>query len=217
MNVHSFIIGELAMADRESRKKQVTAQRQEQILKAAMEIFSQKGYAAATIPEIANLAGVATGTIYIYYPSKRELFISVMEGLIATPLISIFEKEPSKEFPVTLTDAVKNRLNFLESDIMARLSSLIGEIQRDPELKALYMEQLLQPFLSRMEGFYRTRIAAGEFRQFEPAVVIRAVGGMVIGSAILKSLEGDASPLSRMPQEKVADELINFLLHGLLK
>jgi len=205
------------MVDRESRKKQVTARRQEQILKAAVEIFSQKGYDAATIPEIANLAGVATGTIYIYYPSKRELFISVMKGLIATPLISIFEKEPGKEFPATLMDAVKDRLHFLNSKMMARFSLLIGEIQRDPELKALFMEQLLQPFLSQMEGFYRTRIAAGEFRQFEPAVVIRAAGGMVIGSAILNSLEGDASPLSRMPQEKVADELMNFILHGLLK
>lgn len=204
------------MADRESRKKQIAAQRRGQIMKAAVEIFSQKGYAAATIPEIASLAGVAIGTIYIYYPSKRELFISVMEGLIATPMVSIFEKESSKEFPAILMDAMTNRANLLDSDIMARFSSLIGEIQRDPELKAMYTKKLLQPFLSRMEGFYRTRIAAGELRRFEPAVIIRALGGMVIGSAILKSLEGDASPLVQLPQKKVADEIMNFLLHGLL-
>jgi AcrR family transcriptional regulator len=217
MNVHSFIIGELNMADRAERKKQITAQRREQILKAALEIFSQKGYDAATIPEIANLAGIATGTIYIYYPSKRELFTSVMEGLVATPLVGIFEKASTEEFPIAAMAAMKDRVNLMESDIMARFSSLIGEIQRDPELKALYREKLLQPFLSRMEGFYRARIDAGEFRQFEPAIVIRAVGGMVIGSAILMSLEGDDSPLSQMPQEKVSDEIINFLLHGLLK
>ena len=205
------------MVDRETRKKQVEARRREQIMKAAVEVFSQKGYVAATIPEIARLAGVSVGTIYIYYPSKRELFTSVMEGLIAAPLISIFEKESNEKFPVILLDAMKDRVDFLESDIMAQFSSLIGEIQRDPELKKMFTERLLRPFMSRMEEFYRARIAAGEFRQFEPAVVIRALGSMVIGLAILRSLEGDASPLVQLPQKKVADEMMNFLLHGLSK
>jgi len=205
------------MADRESRKKQLTIKRREQIMKAALEVFSQKGYTAATIPEIASLAGVAIGTIYIYYSNKRELFMSVMEALIATPLVSIFEKESSQEFPVTLMAAIKDRASLMESDIMSRFSSLIGEIQRDPELKKMFTERLLRPFLSRMEEFYRTLIAAGELRQFDPAVIMRALGGMVIGLAILRSLEGDASPLIQLPQKKVADEMMNFLLHGLSK
>jgi len=205
------------MADRESRKKQLTIKRREQIMKAALEVFSQKGYTAATIPEIASLAGVAIGTIYIYYSNKRELFMSVMEALIATPLVSIFEKESSQEFPVTLMAAIKDRASLMESDIMSRFSSLIGEIQRDPELKKMFTERLLRPFLSRMEEFYCTLIAAGELRQFDPAVIMRALGGMVIGLAILRSLEGDASPLIQLPQKKVADEMMNFLLHGLSK
>ena len=71
MNIHSFV-SSTKMPDRETRKKQILAKRQEQILKAAMEVFSRKGYAAATIPEIARLAGIAAGTIYLYYPSKRD-------------------------------------------------------------------------------------------------------------------------------------------------
>jgi AcrR family transcriptional regulator len=205
------------MADRESRKKQITAQRKEQILEAAMAIFSQKGYTAATVPEIARLAGVATGTIYIYYPSKRELFISVIKNLIITiPLLNLFEKMPGAEFPAIFKSILQNRLNFIEGDNMVRLSSLMGEIQRDPELKALYTEQLIQPIMERMEGFYRTRIATGEFRELDPIVVVRAVGGMIIGLIMLKSLEGNAGPLHRLPQGKLADELLNFVLHGLL-
>ena len=59
----------------------ITARRQEQILAAALEIFSQKGYTAATIPEIARKAGLAAGTIYLYFPNKRDLFIKVIEEL----------------------------------------------------------------------------------------------------------------------------------------
>ena len=218
MNECSFIFtGELAMADRESRKKQITTQRQEQILKAAMEIFSQKGYAAATVPEIARAAGVATGTIYIYYPSKRELFIAVIKNLIITiPLLDLFEKMPGSDFPAIFKSILQNRLNFTEGDKMVRLSSLMSEIQRDPELKAMYTEQLIQPIMSRMEAFYCTRIARGEFRQLNPTVAVRAVGGMIIGLIMLKSLEGDTGPLHRLPQEKLAAELLNFVLHGLL-
>ena len=72
------------MVDRESRKKQITEQRQKQILGAAGDIFTLKGYAAATIPEIAELAGVAVGTVYNYYSNKRDLFIAAIKNLIIT-------------------------------------------------------------------------------------------------------------------------------------
>jgi hypothetical protein len=104
----------------------------------------------------------------------------------------------------------------MEDDKMTRLSSLMGEIQRDPELKALYTEQLIKPIMSQMEVFYRTQIAAGEFRQFDPAIIVRAAGGMIIGLIMLKNLEGDTGPLHHLPQEKLADELLDFLLQGLL-
>ncbi len=48
------------MPDRESRKKQITAKRCRQILDAALDVFAQKGYTAATIPEIAKLAGAGS-------------------------------------------------------------------------------------------------------------------------------------------------------------
>jgi AcrR family transcriptional regulator len=78
------------MVKRELRKQQITARRQEQILNAALEIFAQKGYASATVTKIAQMAGVAAGTIYLYYPGKRELFIAVIENQIVDSLTRIF-------------------------------------------------------------------------------------------------------------------------------
>ena len=63
------------MIDRKARKKQITKQREEEILKSASRVFARRGYASATIPEIAQEAGIAVGTIYNYYRNKRELFI----------------------------------------------------------------------------------------------------------------------------------------------
>jgi hypothetical protein len=51
----------------------------------------------------------------------------------------------------------------------------------------------------------------------EPALVVRMIGGMMIGTTLLRGLEEDASPLNRLPQEQVADEIMNFILYGLMK
>jgi AcrR family transcriptional regulator len=202
------------MADRKTRKK---GTRQGQILKAALEVFSRKGYAAATIPEIARAAGVATGTIYIYYPSKRELFVAVINNfIITTPLLNLIDKIPKdKDIDATFKQIMYNRFDLIDSEPMSRIPSLMGEVQRDPELKALWNEKFLQPFLARMEKFYRLMMVSGKVRQMEPAVTVRVVGGLIMGFLILKIMEGEASPINRLPREKVAEELMNFVFYGL--
>ncbi len=203
------------MADRKSKKKRTT--RQQQILKAALEVFARKGYAAATIPEIARAAGVATGTIYIYYPSKRELFVAVIKNfIITTPLLDLIAKLPRGEnLEATFKQIMYNRFDLIDSEPISRLPSIMGEVQRDPELKALWNEKFLQPFLSQMDGMFRLMMASGKVRSMEPAVTVRAVGGLIMGFLILKIMEGEASPINRLPREKVAEELMNFVFYGL--
>jgi AcrR family transcriptional regulator len=218
MNECSFIIylGK-KMADRETRKAKLTARRQKQILKAAMEVFSSKGFAAATIPEIAGLAGVAAGTIYIYYPSKRELFVAVIKNfVITTPFLKLVDKIPQDDTAFTLKKILQDRLELIEKSPVSRMPSLMGEVQRDPELKAIWTKQFLQPFLERLEGMYRFLIATGKIKQIEPAVATRIVGGLIVGFLILKLMEGEYSPIKKIPQEKVAGEIVDFILYGLL-
>jgi TetR/AcrR family transcriptional regulator len=203
--------------DRESRKKLITAQRQGQILKAALEVFSAKGYSAATIPAIAKSAGIAAGTIYLYYPSKRDLFIAVIESLMISPLSNIFKQACSENFQVTLNQVLKDRMRFFKSDSLPGFTSLMGEIQRDPELRTLYLTKILRPFMTGMEEFYAQRINSGEFRQINPALAVRLVGSLMIGMTMLTSLERSSSPLNKIPQEKLTAEIINFILFGLTK
>jgi AcrR family transcriptional regulator len=205
------------MTDKELRKKKITEKRREQILKAAMEIFSRKGYAAATIPEIAGAASIAAGTIYIYYPSKRELFIAVIKNLIiTTPLIDLIDKIPRVDITDTFKNIIKNRFDLIRSEMISRIPSFMAEIQRDPELKALWAEQFLRPFMARLEGIYRALAASGRLRPLEPEVAARVVGGMILGFLMLKIMEGDTSPLNQLDQDKVADDIAGFIMHGLL-
>jgi len=146
------------MADREERKKEITARRQEQILDGAMEVFIRKGFAAATIPEIARQAGVAAGTIYLYFPNKRELFIKVVEQLVVSPLLKIFSNVSNQNFGVTMQTALENRLEFFQSGTLSRLMLLMSEIQRDEELKQTFNQSLIQPLFKRMSGIFNSQI-----------------------------------------------------------
>jgi TetR/AcrR family transcriptional regulator len=202
--------------DRESRKKLITEQRQDQILTAALEVFSSKGYSSATIPAIAKSAGIAAGTIYLYYPSKRDLFIAVIENLRIIPLAKIFDQGPPQDFEVTFSDALRDQMRFIKGDSLPRFASLMGEIQHDPELRTLFATKILRPFMLKMEEFYRKSINSGEIHQMEPSLAVRLVGSLMIGMTVLKSLEGESSPFIKIPQEKLSAELINFILFGLI-
>jgi len=212
------MIGDIAVADKETRKKKIAVKRREQILKAALEVFSRKGYAAATIPEIAAAAGIAAGTIYLYYPSKRELFVEVVKNFIITPpLLNLIDEIPKGNLSDVFKNVLKDRFDLMKNPAFTRIPSLIGEVQRDPELKALWLKDFLHPFLGRVEMGCRVMAGADKIRDLQPEVAVRVIGGMIIGFLMLRSVEGETSPLNNIEQEIIMDNITTILLHGLLK
>ncbi|UCC59871.1 MAG: helix-turn-helix transcriptional regulator [Dehalococcoidia bacterium] len=81
------------MGTRLERKERITEQRKQQILDAALTIFSRKGFGEATVPDIAHEAGIAVGTIYNYYQSKRDLLVSLLANYVFTqPFVMLLEQ-----------------------------------------------------------------------------------------------------------------------------
>jgi AcrR family transcriptional regulator len=205
------------MADRESRNKLILEQREEQILNAAFEVFSQKGFSAATIPEIAGQAGIAPGTIYLYFQNKRDLFLTVIQkNLFTGSLVQIIEKIPVTDFSSIFEEIIKNRLDFASNKKAPQIFSLMGEIQRDPELREMFSRQVIQPFFSKLESLFGSRIKSTEFKEIDSAVIVRLIGGMIIGTVILNVIEGNASPLKKPPQEKIAHFIANSIQKGFM-
>jgi len=66
------------------------------IVDAAIEVFAQKGFNGAKIADVARLAGVADGTVYIYFENKDDLLMQAMQELITEKLIKI-KKRVAKE------------------------------------------------------------------------------------------------------------------------
>ena len=73
-----------ATADAGPRQRRKEARPQE-LLDAALALFVEKGFAATRAEEVAQRAGVSKGTLYLYYPSKEELFKAVVRQNLSQP------------------------------------------------------------------------------------------------------------------------------------
>ena len=202
------------MPSREDRKERITRERQEQILEAALNVFSRRGYGQSTMPEIAQEAGVAVGTIYNYYPSKRDLLVGITNRYVIEPFTRIVQHPPAGGDFDFVTALIENRLSFGAEGI-ARFMPLLMEVQRDPELRRRYTEQVLKPVMGMMEQYYTAKVQDGAFRDVNPAMVPRIIGGMVIGFMLLTTIEGENGPASSMDRKELAGELARFIVNGL--
>src|SRR5262245_51380585 len=85
-------------ARREGRQAR-RGERREAILAAALEEFSARGFAATRLDDVAQRAGVAKGTIYLYFRDKESLFQELVRELLS-PIVGVIEAAPLRDLPV---------------------------------------------------------------------------------------------------------------------
>jgi AcrR family transcriptional regulator len=131
-------------------------EKQRRIVTAAIELFGEKGYASASTKEIARRAGVAEGTIFKHYATKKELLLSVSR-LIIDHIILHFVNEG-------LDDLVSRPYARLEDFLSALLENRLTLIRDNVLLlKVVMQEALFQPELKAelMRGFKATALPQG--------------------------------------------------------
>ena len=79
---------------REGGKRRRAGDKRERILKAAVKVFARSGFHATRVSDIAKAAGVADGTIYLYFESKDELLLSLFEDRVGKLLTFMREELP---------------------------------------------------------------------------------------------------------------------------
>jgi AcrR family transcriptional regulator len=214
MNERSVIYPEAEMASRSQKKELVTERRRKQILDAALAVFSRKGYGESTIPDIAREGGVAVGTIYNYYPSKREILVSILATrVLSEPFLKIMEQSPEVDDKAFFRALVQDRLTMLSQNA-DKFLFLVGEVYRDQNLRRQWAQKVVQPALSRAEKRVASRIDAGAFRPMKAEVTVRALAGMAIGFAVLAMIEGEESPCRGIPTEELVAQLAGIALEG---
>ena len=202
-------------APRRQRQRRKEA-RPGEIIDAALALWAEQGFAATRLEQVAARAGIAKGTIYLYFPSKEALFEAALRDRIGATLASVSAQLPELEGGLEaelglLLHAIYDRL--LETDSAALLKVLIGEGHRFPALVELYREVALASGLGMVRRIIEQAAQRGELRLPPEAVDPRMVVAPAIAAAMWRMLFGAGPSLDRTAYEKAHLDLV---LRGLL-
>ncbi len=153
---------------RKTRKELLSEWRHQEVLEAARRIFARLGYAAANVEEIAKEAGMAKGTIYLYFKSKEEVFAAVLgRDLESLTNKTIEGMSTVKTFEDRLTVFLNLRLAFLQQN-QDYLSTYLPKGGSRCSPSTLISEAIDKPFwrgFDFMRQCLEQAIAEGEIRK----------------------------------------------------
>ncbi len=187
--------------------------RREQILQAAVAVFAERGYQRATVKEIAARAGIAPGTIYLYFRNKRELLLALADALIRRAADALLTFRSDLDVKSHLALILHDRLRFVREN-QGLLRALATEIWTDRELTAQFFEQIILPVIGTGSIYTQERVARSELRPFRAEVVLPAVVGGILLISVLRLMAPD-SPAAALSEEELVEELARLYLHGL--
>lgn len=164
--------------------------RKQQIKEAAFKVFLEKGYARARIRDITSEAGISTGTFYIYYKDKKEVFMEVIDELIRNTVQPAEEAIRRKGDILRLAEAfarhyIENYPYF--SGIINQLRGMMAEEEPQARDKFISLHRQLAEPIARA---IRVAIERGLIREVDPELLARALMGVVEFLAIYLSFEG---------------------------
>lgn len=171
-------------ATKPSKEDVLTAFRRSALLESARRVFGDSGFERATMERIAQEAGVAKGTIYLYYSSKQRIYDEALNGGLAEldeMTRARLEQAPTlrdaiSAFISARTDYFFARPEFFRMYVAAVAGHLTERHGHPSEFRSLITKQT-----RRLEALMARAIAAGEIREVDPAAAALAVFDLTRG------------------------------------
>jgi AcrR family transcriptional regulator len=173
-----------AEAGTRQRRKEA---RPQELLDAALALFVEKGFAATRAEEVAQKAGVSKGTLYLYYPSKEELFKAVVRQNLSTLIAE------GEEAAASFEGSSSELLSYLLHTWWERIGNtpaagihkiVLAEVRNFPELAQFYTDEVIVPADRLFTGCVQRGMDRGEFRAMPLHEVAHALMAPLIFMAI---------------------------------
>ncbi|HTT49061.1 MAG TPA: TetR family transcriptional regulator [Pseudolabrys sp.] len=145
-------------------RQERSAARREAILSAALDEFSSRGFEAARLDDVAKRAGVAKGTIYLYFRDKETLFQELIRAML-TPLIGTIEALGAADVPMSILSEQIVELFVSEVYETRRkdvIRLMIAEGRRFPKLAEFYYREVLSRIIAAVRTLLRRAAQRGE-------------------------------------------------------
>ncbi len=134
-----------------------------QILIGARDVFLTQGYDGASMGEIARVAGVSKGTLYVYFDSKEALFAALVREQCAQTAESCFVLDPDEDVASALTALGHRYIRaMIKSANISTVRMVIGVAEKLPEIGRIYYASAQERAVSLLSDWLRLKIAQGE-------------------------------------------------------
>ncbi|NCQ60883.1 MAG: TetR/AcrR family transcriptional regulator [Myxococcales bacterium] len=191
--------------------------KRERILEAAIRVFAQGGFYATRVSDIAREAGVADGTIYLYFENKDDVLISIFQDRIGK-LIEVLREVAARDEPVDkrVRRIIELQLGLLEG--RRDLAEVITvNLRQSSKLLKQYGAPLFTEYLELIASVIAEGQKSGVFRKdVSPRVAARALWGGLDGLALTWALGGNSDDAARDGAlHKAAQQWGELFLDGL--
>ena len=198
------------------RRKQA---RPQELLEAALALFVEKGFAATRAEEVAQLAGVSKGTLYLYYPSKEELLKAVIAHYLSARIAATAEQV--RQITGPMEPVLREMLvawwqQTYASPASGTFKLIISEVRNFPDIAEFYVREVIEPGHQLVGTILQRGIDSGEFRAVD---VESAVHSLLLPMVMLcthKHALGACTPHSIDAAKFIADH-VELVLSGLLR
>ena len=192
--------------------------RPSEIVAAALDVFAEKGFAAARLDEIAARAGVSKGALYLYFDTKDELFRAVVNEAV-TPNLQAIQ---------AMVEAYQGRFADLAPLILARLAHIasatrvpavakmvIGESRNFPDLAKVWHDTVISVGLGMVSSLIARAQERGEVRPGDPRLYALSLAGPMVAGFIWREV---FVPIGAEPIDtaRLAEQHARTVLGGML-
>lgn len=188
-----------------------------ELLEAALDLFVEKGFAATRVDEVAARAGVSKGTLFLYFPSKEELFKAVVRENIAGRFAEW--NNELENFAGTTSEVLRycyqvwwERIGCTKASGITKL--MLSEAQNFPEIVKFYQQEVILPGQALIRRILQRGVARGEFRPMNLDYAVYLVLAPMIFLMLWKHSVGACVPdaLGMTPEQYIEMQADNILL-----
>ena len=190
----------------------VETERRQQILDAALTCFSRTGYHQTSMDDLAAELPFSKGLLYYYFPTKRDLFVSLLDNW-AKQSLQAWEAmlSPTEDVVTQICKSIQYgvQLVALSSDLARIEFEFYSEVGRDADVSEAF-RALFAQFRARIKSILDSGVRSGDLRPLDTEAVAAVLFGAYEGLALQAVVEPDAFDWAL-----VSDSLCQLVLHGL--
>ena len=187
-----------------------------EIVAAALQLFSDRGFAATRLEDVATVAGVSKGTVYLYFESKEQLFEAVVREAVAPNIARAEALVDGFEGPTP--DLLRALFAFvaevLETPITAVMKLIVSEAGNFPQLARMYADLVLRRAFALLRRILERGIARGEFHLMDLDATVPLVVAPVLLLGVWKHSFGAHTELT-LDRRRVIEAHCENLLRAL--